>query len=261
MAIFFFLLLFAGIAYFLYTSQKSTKKASSHTETEIEQVLNSSIDFYQALPVSEKKENFKNRVVHFIQHVRFTSVGKAKHTLLDEVLIASSAVIPLFHFPNWEYRNIHEVILYDDHFDHQYNVDNDHHIMGMVGEGALNNTMVLSLRALREGFEKTEGTNTAIHEFVHLIDKADGVIDGVPEYLIPKKMIEPWLRHIRATMQDIMQHETQLNPYAATNEAEFLAVMAEYFFEKPTLLSRNHPELYTMLQKIFSPPSTTEKNG
>lgn len=55
------------------------------------------------------------------------------------------------------------------------------------------------------------------------------MIDGVPEYLIPKKMIEPWLRHIRATMQDIMQHETQLNPYAATNEAEFLAVMAEYF--------------------------------
>ena len=261
MAIILLILLFAGIAYFLYKSQGGKKKLTTHSEAAIEQVLNTSIDFYQSLPQSIKKENFKNRVVHFIQHVRFTSVGKAKHTLLDEVLIASSAVIPLFHFPDWGYRNIHEVILYDDHFDHQYNVDNDKHIMGMVGEGALNNTMVLSLRALREGFEKSEGTNTAIHEFVHLIDKADGVIDGVPEYLIPKKMIEPWLRHIRATMQDIIQAETKLNPYAATNEGEFLAVMAEYFFEKPTMLSRNHPELYAMLQKIFSPtPSLENKN-
>jgi hypothetical protein len=125
--------------------------------------------------------------------------------------------------------------------------------MGMVGEGNLNNTMVLSLRALREGFAKKDGNNTAMHEFVHLIDKADGTIDGVPEYLIPASMIEPWVRQIHNTIRRIQQHDTQINTYAASNDAEFLAVISEYFFEKPAMLSREHPELYAMLQKIFSP--------
>lgn len=219
---------------------------------EIENLLNTEVDFYSKIVSLERKENFKNRVFNFIQHVKFTSVGDAKHTLLDEVLIASSAIIPLYNFPDWEYRNIQEVILYDDHFDANYQVNEDKQIMGMVGEGALNNTMLLSLRALREGFEKRDGENTAIHEFVHLIDKADGVIDGVPEYLIPKELVAPWLRHIRATILEIENNETEINPYASTNESEFFAVISEYFFEKPQMLSRNQPELYTLLSRIFN---------
>jgi len=120
-----------------------------------------------------------------------------------------------------------------------------------VGDGAMNDTMILSLRALREGFEKKDGSQTALHEFVHLIDKADGVADGVPEYLIPKSLIEPWLRHIRAGIIDIKQNDSDINPYAATNEQEFFAVISEYFFEKPQLLQRHHPQLYEMLNRMF----------
>jgi Mlc titration factor MtfA (ptsG expression regulator) len=54
-------------------------------------------------------------------------------------------------------------------------------------------------------------------------------------------------------IQDIKENETEINPYASTNEAEFFAVIAEYFFEKPTLLERNHPHLYAMLTTIFKP--------
>lgn len=246
-----FILFIGAIAYFIYNSQKTKREISTSSITAIEDLLDTKIDFYQKIPSADKKEIFKNRVINFIQHVRFTSAGNVKHTLLDEVLIATSAIIPLYNFPDWEYRNIREIILYDDHFDSNYKVDEDKHIMGMVGEGALNNTMLLSLRALREGYERKDGSNTAIHEFVHLIDKADGVIDGVPEYLIPRQLVEPWLKHIHAATQQIRLHETEINPYAATNEAEFLAVISEYFFEKPDQLRKNHPELYTLLVKIF----------
>jgi len=219
----------------------------------IEKILIEEVDFYKAIENPIRRESFKNRVIHFLQQVRFTSVGNAKHELLDEVLIASSAIIPIFNFPEWEYNNIKEVLLYEDHFDENFKVDKDHKLMGMVGEGALNSTMLLSLRALREGFDRRDGSHTAIHEFVHLIDHADGVIDGVPAYLLPNDLITPWLRLIRGMILDIKENETEINPYASTNEAEFFAVIAEYFFEKPKLLEQNHPQLYAMLKTIFEP--------
>jgi MtfA peptidase len=56
-----------------------------------------------------------------------------------------------------------------------------------------------------------------------------------------------------------MQHEIKLihedrsdiDPYGATNEAEFFAVVSEYFFDRPKLLKEKHPELYELLEKIF----------
>lgn len=241
-----------GIIYLVNLSSKPSEKLlNSIPVKEIEKLLDQNIEFYQQISSPEKKEIFKNRIIHFIQDVKFTTVGNAKHTLLDEVMIASSAIIPLFAFPDWEYKNIHEIILYDDHFDTNYKVDENKHIMGMVGDGAMNDTMLLSLRALRAGFTSEDGSQTALHEFVHLIDKADGTTDGVPEYLIPKELVTPWLKHIRSTIQEIKKEGNDINPYASTNEAEFFAVISEYFFEKPENLKLHHPELFEMLNDMF----------
>ena len=54
--------------------------------------------------------------------------------------------------------------------------------------------MIISKNALRDGFSnETDKKNTAVHEFVHLIDKMDGAIDGVPEVLLQKQYTIPWL--------------------------------------------------------------------
>ena len=45
--------------------------------------------------------------------------------------------------------------------------------------------------------------------------------------------------------------KSEINPYAATNEAEFFAVVTEYFFEKPEKLQEHHPELYELLTQAF----------
>jgi Mlc titration factor MtfA (ptsG expression regulator) len=54
-----------------------------------------------------------------------------------------------------------------------------------------------------------------------------------------------------AKLSGIMKNRSDINPYGGTNQAEFLAVAAEYFFERPDLLKTKHPELYTMLEKMF----------
>jgi Mlc titration factor MtfA (ptsG expression regulator) len=53
-------------------------------------------------------------------------------------------------------------------------------------------------------------------------------------------------------MHKIEAGKSDINPYALTNEAEFLAVVSEYFFEKPEQLQHKHPELYEILSLIFT---------
>ncbi len=173
----------------------------------------------------------------------------------DKLLVASSAVIPLFGFPGWQFRNIDEVILYPHRFNHDYDSSNkgeDHNILGMVGEGVMNRTMILSKPALHQGFDNnTDKHNVGIHEFVHLIDKADGSVDGLPESVLEHQYTIPWLKLVHQEMKDIKTHHSDINPYALTNEGEFLSVVSEYFFSRPHLMEKKHPELFQYLEKIF----------
>lgn len=93
--------------------------------------------------------------------------------------------------------------------------------------------------------------NTAIHEFVHLVDKSDGATDGIPEQLMEHQYAAPWLSLMHREMHRIKEGRSDINPYAITNEAEFLAVASEYFFEKPQEFKQKHPELYQQLSEVF----------
>jgi MtfA peptidase len=44
---------------------------------------------------------------------------------------------------------------------------------------------------------------------------------------------------------------TLLDTYGAANPAEFFAVAAEAFFERPRMLRAQHPKLYAVLQNYF----------
>ena len=122
----------------------------------------------------------------------------------------------------------------------------------MVGNGAMQRFMILSQPSLREGFNnKADKSNTGVHEFVHLIDKTDGDIDGVPESLLDKKYLLPWIDLMHKSIKEILAEKSDINPYGATNKAEFFAVVSEYFFEQPALLRMKHPELYHVLEQIF----------
>jgi Mlc titration factor MtfA (ptsG expression regulator) len=221
-------------------------------------ILAEQVPFYQQLDEDRKKE-FENRIQHFLATTRITGV-KTTVEDIDKVLIAASAVIPIFNFPDWEYVNLHEVLLYPDSFDHEFQQEGAHRsIIGMVGSGAMNHVMILSQHELRQAFiNKTGKTNTAIHEFVHLVDKTDGTIDGVPEFILERKYILPWLELMRKEIGLIIKDRSDINPYGATDEAEFFAVVSEYFFERPKLLKEKHPELYDLLSEIFN--STENKS-
>lgn len=214
-------------------------------------ILEEQVEFYRQLD-EQKKAEFEHRVQLFLAQTRITGV-RATVEDLDKVLIASSAVIPIFGFPDWEYANLREVLLYPDHFSHDFKqTGNDRAILGLVGDGAFNGVMILSQHELRQAFiNKTGKTNTAIHEFVHLVDKMDGSTDGLPEFILQRQYILPWLQLMQKEIKKILSDKSDINPYGASSETEFFAVVAEYFFERPDLLQKKHPELYKLLSTIF----------
>ena len=128
-----------------------------------------------------------------------------------------------------------------------------HELAAMVGTGVLNRVMVLSKPDLVQGFRNPgDKRNVGLHEFAHLVDKSDGSIDGVPQVGLDRGSIGPWIELMRRKMAEIEEGESDLNPYALTNEAEFFAVATEYLFERPGLMRQKHPELFAALQKIFN---------
>lgn len=215
-------------------------------------ILQDEIPFYQQLN-AQQQISFQERMQQFLAGVKITGV-KTTVADLDKVLIAASAIIPIFNFDGWHYINLHEILLYPDSFSHDFEQQGaGRDILGMVGNGSMNNVMILSQYELRQAFSnKTGKNNTAIHEFVHLVDKTDGSIDGIPNFILDKQYLLPWLQRMQQEIALIKNDESDINPYGATNESEFFAVVAEYFFERPDLLHQKHPELYSLLVQIFN---------
>lgn len=245
-----FIILVVLIGYFSY--KKTFKKYPAIPPPLLHNLLLEHVDFYRNL-APEKRKVFIQRVNHFIVDINIHSVDKEPVTTLDRVLIGASAIIPIFNFPDWKYKNISEVLLYPDRFNTRYQTQGElRNILGMVGTGAMHHTMLLSRKALREGFQQNSQSNTAIHEFVHLIDMTDGATDGVPEVLISKELVHPWLEALYTTIQEIKEDKAVIRKYAATNEAEFLSVVSEYFFLRPHFLEKEEPELYHLLNQIYN---------
>ncbi|NHA02215.1 zinc-dependent peptidase [Mucilaginibacter sp. HC2] len=234
-----------------YFSTKKSKQKRIPANTVYKEILARYIPFYQTLN-NEDKLLFEQKVSDFLEGITIEGVGTAIGDT-DRVMIASSAVIPIFRLGNWRYSNLTNVILYPDTFDAEFQFEGEgRNILGMVGSGYMNGQMILSRAALIKGFSRSAGKeNTAIHEFVHLLDKSDGATDGIPENLLAHDYVLPWLKMIHLEIHKIEEGRSDINPYAATSEAEFFAVAAEYFFQKPEELKHKHPELYEMLFMMF----------
>jgi Mlc titration factor MtfA (ptsG expression regulator) len=250
------ILIIVGIVFLLILGNKVTKKMPSKAidlklSAKWKETLNDKVPFYQDLS-SEDKTQFENRVQDFLEEVKITGVN-CEVEELDRLLVASSAVIPVFNFPTWKYYNLKEVLLYPKPFNYDFEMEGSQPIQGMVGNGFMGDKMILSRTSLRLGFQaEKDKKNVGIHEFVHLIDSADGSTDGIPKVLMGKQYALPWIDLMHQKIKEMIHGgDTDINLYGATNKQEFLAVVSEYFFEHPEQLKKKHPELFEMLKYFF----------
>ncbi len=215
-------------------------------------LLRKQVTFYKTLD-RQQKRRFQDRMRYFFQRVEITGID-TEVTELDRVLVAASGLIPTFGFDDWnQYPKLREVLLYKDTFSKEtFATEGEgRDIAGMVGGGYMNGKLLLSQQALRRGFANHGRDNTGIHEFTHLLDKADGETDGIPDYFLEHQYLIPWVEMMRGEMEAIERGNSDIDTYATTNKAEFFAVAAEYFFNRPAAFAHKHPKLFALMERIF----------
>lgn len=245
-----FILLLVFVVYVFYKKySRRIEEFPNHWHS----ILLKEVKYYKNLKPGEQKR-FQTRMMQFLSEVYMDSVGFEIEEL-DKILIASSAVIPVFSFAEWHYPTLSGIILYPDNFNEDFQFSDQSkskRIAGVVGTGRLEKKMILSRKALYHGFKNAnDKRNTAIHEFVHLIDKMDDNVDGIPEVLMQNAYTIPWLKLVHDEMEAINKDASDIRAYGGTKQAEFFAVASEYFFENPKLMKRKHPELYKMMADCF----------
>jgi hypothetical protein len=105
-----------------------------------------------------------------------------------------------------------------------------------------------------------DGYNVVIHEMAHKLDQRSGSYDGCPP-LHRGMSYETWRQSFTQAYDDLRSKVRRLgkraekvlaiDPYAATDPAEFFAVCTEYFFEAPRVLKREYPGVYEQLSLFY----------
>ena len=219
-----------------------------------EAILRERIPYYASLEAAERTR-FQHLVALFLSEKPIHGVGCA----IDDtcrLLVAASAIIPVFAFPGWEYTTLRKVLIRPEPFDAEFGGEaaapGSARALGMVGaSGWFDGVMILALPDLLAGFAEGAGKHhVGIHEFAHLIDRSDGAIDGVPATL-PRACLRPWTTLVHEHLAHRAGADSGLPAYGYTNEAEFFAVASEYFFQSPVELARRDPPLYALLERVF----------
>jgi Mlc titration factor MtfA (ptsG expression regulator) len=100
-----------------------------------------------------------------------------------------------------------------------------------------------------------DGRNLVLHEFAHQLDQIKGFANGAP--LLPSRdAYQRWSsvmqREYDALHRRLAEGEAGLiDPYGATDAAEFFAVVTELFFECPQDLAQQHPQLFAELSRFY----------
>jgi Mlc titration factor MtfA (ptsG expression regulator) len=182
----------------------------------------------------------------FVHEQRWFGAADLDVTEEMRVVIAACAVRPVLRLGLGFYDHIAEIVVYPHerltvpgHGDHVLGVAHPH---GVV---------VLSWPAVQRGLRRPDdGHDTALHEFAHALDLADGHMDGTPP-LRRTRELDPWAKTLGDRLADVRRGVAPLDPYAGTNEAELFAVATEHFFERPRELKREMPDLYARLSTFY----------
>ena len=194
----------------------------------------------------------------FVREKHFSAPGFAPVDESVQVEIAALAALPILHLGLSWYDNWRSVVVVPRSFTGRTVAERPGGVVeeweeADVGESWENGPVVVSLRdvvASRRG----DGENVVIHEAAHRLDMTDGEVNGRPA-LHRGMDSSRWFEVCGGAYHDfrsrVGRRRSRIDPYAAEDDAEFFAVMTEYFFERPGVVRAEYPELYDLFVTFY----------
>ncbi|MEO5840479.1 MAG: M90 family metallopeptidase [Acidimicrobiales bacterium] len=195
-----------------------------------------------------------------LRHKHWEAAGGFAITDEIRVTIATQAAFVVLGLGIEEYREVSAIIVYPTAMQSRgvyagpvrgTVVDGAHPVVGEA-HGNRGPVLIAWDEARESARNPGRGNNVVFHEFAHKIDMLDHIVDGTPP-LENRGDVARWVA-VCTEVFDALQAGLErwpLQPYGATNPAEFFAVATEAFFDVPVQLEHNEPSLYDVLRDFF----------
>lgn len=218
------------------------------------------IPWYERMPPA-LRERLHGLLHVFLNEKRF--VGCNGLVVSDEmrVVIAGYACLLVLNRPGVPNRDLYDELLSILVYPTAFIVREIDEEDGIVTEGDSvlsgqawdSKRIILSWEDVQEA--RTEPANVVLHEFAHYLDMEDETMDGAPG-LGSAEAYEQWSTVFWDEYERLIEEleagvASLLDPYAATEPAEFFAVATETFFHQPVELRERHAQLYEQLRKYY----------
>lgn len=229
------------------------------------------VSWYRRMP-EELRERLHGLMQVFLREKSFVGCNGLNVTDEMRVVISAYACLLIVNRPGVPQQHCYDELLSILVYPSAFIVHESDEEDGIVTEGHRilsgqawdSRRIILSWEDVRES--RTELDNVVLHEFAHYLDMEDETMDGAPgvgdaaAYEEWSKVF--WAEYDRLVDEVDAGRETLLDPYAATEPAEFFAVATETFFHQPRELGREHPQLYEQLAKYYrlDPASWAEES-
>jgi Mlc titration factor MtfA (ptsG expression regulator) len=163
------------------------------------------------------------------------------------ILHACRLVLGLGYEP---YRFVHRVTIAEDTFV----LDTRDGTVRLHGAAESGGHVAFSWREVEAGAEwDDDGRNVVYHEFAHVLDGYDGVVDGRPE-VGDERARAVWAESVGSAYRRRRRGSRRrqlIDEYGATSPVEFFAEATEVFFEKPIEMAEHDPPLYAAMTHYF----------
>ena len=210
---------------------------------------------------SVERAHLRELATLFIRRKSFSAVQGFELTTEKVVMIAAQACLPILKLGLDYYDDWVEMVIYPGGFrvtreQRQESGVVDQEVQTLSGEAWLQGPVILAWDEIEADLARPRsGRNVVIHELAHKIDMLNGDANGSPP-LHADMSQQRWSRAFGHAFDDLIHaletgHHPAINPYAATDPAEFFAVVSEYFFCDPKTLQRHYPVVYEQLTAFY----------
>lgn len=223
-------------------------------------IIERRVALWKRLPPPVRLE-LLGHILVFLDEKRFEGCGG--QTIDDEVrvTIAAQACVLLLNRETEYFPGLRSILVYPTEYvaptaellddgtmleDHQ----------PRAGESWDQGSLVLSWADVVRGATRwDDGQNVVLHEFAHQLDEEFGLSSTDPKQ-VSDDTARAWAQIFQSAYGQFVldvrrSRPTPIDPYGATNEAEFFAVVTETFFERPADLRVYNPGLYAQWSTFF----------